>query len=98
VSIDADLLDEAREAGANLSAVLETALMADLRERRWQKWRQENKQAIEESNAELDRNGMWYEPDWLRKRSSSTSARCEGRASKADRISLSFFSTSTSST
>lgn len=67
LSIDAELLDEARTAKTNVSAVLENALRNELRERRWQKWREENRAAIEASNAELERNGMWYSPDWLPK-------------------------------
>jgi antitoxin CcdA len=67
LSIDAALLDEAKAAGTNVSAVLERSLREELRERRWQKWRKDNREAIEASNAELDKNGMWYTPDWLRK-------------------------------
>jgi antitoxin CcdA len=65
LSIDADLLAEAKAAGTNLSRLLERALAAELKERRWQKWRKENRAAIEASNAELERNGMWCRPDWL---------------------------------
>lgn len=67
LSIDADLLDEAKSAGTNMSALLERSLRGELRERRWQKWREDNRKSIEASNAELDRSGMWYAPDWLRK-------------------------------
>lgn len=67
LSIDAELLREAREAGVNLSAVLEAALQDQLKQQRWQKWREANRAAIEESNAQLERDGPWYEPDWLRK-------------------------------
>lgn len=65
VSIDADLVAEAREFGTNISAVLERALRAEHREKRWEKWREENRAAIKASNAELERNGMWHQPDWL---------------------------------
>ncbi len=67
VSVDAELLDEAKAAGTNISAVLERSLREELRERRWKKWQERNREAIEASNAELDKNGMWYSPDWLRK-------------------------------
>jgi antitoxin CcdA len=67
LSIDSELLDEAKAAGTNLSAALEKSLREDLGERRWKKWREDNREAIEASNAELDQNGMWYTPDWLRK-------------------------------
>lgn len=67
LSIDAKLLDEAKAAGTNLSALLESSLQEDLRERRRMRWQDANRKAIEASNAELDKNGMWYTPDWLRK-------------------------------
>lgn len=65
LSIDADLLAEARKSGANLSKTLEDALRAKLREERHQTWREENCAAIEVSNDELKRNGPWHKPDWL---------------------------------
>ncbi|MEW5962967.1 MAG: type II toxin-antitoxin system CcdA family antitoxin [Pseudomonadota bacterium] len=64
LTIDAALAAEAKAAGTNMSAVLERALREELRERRWQQWREENRSAIEASNAEVDRNGMWYVPPW----------------------------------
>ncbi len=67
LSIDAELLREAKAAGTNLSGILEAALKEQLREQRGQKWREENRAAIEKSNARLERDGMWYEPKWLRK-------------------------------
>jgi antitoxin CcdA len=67
VSIDAELVTEAKMLGSNLSAVLEDALKRDISEKRWQKWRIDNRKAIAASNAELEKNGMWYSPDWLNK-------------------------------
>lgn len=67
LSIDADLITEAKLLGSNLSAVLEDALKTELSEKRWQKWRIDNRKAIATSNAELGKNGMWYSPDWLNK-------------------------------
>ncbi len=61
LSVDAGLLEEAKAGGANLSALLEDALRATLKEQRWQKWREENRAAIEASNEELERNGLWSE-------------------------------------
>jgi antitoxin CcdA len=61
LSIDAELAAEAKADGTNLSSVLETAL----RQQRWQKWREDNREAIEAGNAQLERDGMWYVPDWL---------------------------------
>ncbi len=66
LSIDAELLAEAKAAGTNLSRLFERALAEELKERRWQKWREENRAAIEASNAELERNGLWADKyrDW----------------------------------
>lgn len=66
LSLDAVLVLEAKAAGLNLSAVLEETLRAKLKERRWQKWREENRAAIEASNAQLERDGLWAEKyrDW----------------------------------
>lgn len=65
LSIDAELAAEAKAAGTNLSSFLEVALREHLRADRCQKWREENREAIEANNAQLERDGMWYTPDWL---------------------------------
>lgn len=67
LSIDAELLRDAKAAGTNLSSVLETALKEQFKQQRWQTWREENRAAIESSNAQLERDGPWYEPEWMRK-------------------------------
>jgi antitoxin CcdA len=59
VSIDADLIAEAKAAGLNLSGVLEAALARELKATREVQWRGENRSAIEQSNIELERNGLW---------------------------------------
>ena len=59
LSIDAELAAEAKAAGTNMSALLEKALRAELKAGREAKWREENREAIEASNAELERNGLW---------------------------------------
>ena len=59
LSIDAELLEEAKAAGIKLSAVLEQALHSRLTETRRQAWREANRVAIETSNAELAENGLW---------------------------------------
>lgn len=67
LSIDAELLREAKAAGTNLSGLLEAALKEQIREQHWTKWHEDNRAAIEASNAQLERDGPWYEPEWLRK-------------------------------
>jgi len=59
VSIRADLLEEAKAFGTNISAVLERALEEEHREKRRARWRQENRAAILEANEELRENGLW---------------------------------------
>ena len=65
LSVDADLVAEAKAAGTNLSALLEKALREELRERRRDEWLERNRAAIDASNAELERNGPWHTPEWL---------------------------------
>jgi antitoxin CcdA len=66
LTVDAELLAEAKAAGINLSGVLETALKEQLKQQRWQKWREDNRAAIEASNAQLERDGLWSDKyrDW----------------------------------
>src|SRR5882757_2468549 len=59
VSVRADLADEAKALGTNVSAVLERALEAEHRERRLAAWREANRDAIQEANEELAKNGLW---------------------------------------
>ena len=59
LSLDSDLLDEAKSYGLNLSRTVEAKLSEALREERQRRWREENAEAIDEANEELKRNGMW---------------------------------------
>jgi antitoxin CcdA len=59
VSINAALAAEAKAAGLNVSGVLEKALQAELQSLREKRWREDNLAAIEASNAELERDGLW---------------------------------------
>lgn len=58
LSIDAELLAEAKASGTNLSALLEMALERELRERLHQKWRDENREAIEAYNKFVEEHGL----------------------------------------
>lgn len=58
LSIDAQLAAEAKEAGTNMSALLEKALEEELRARRMQKWREENREAIEDYNRYIEEVGL----------------------------------------
>jgi antitoxin CcdA len=59
LSIDSALLDEAKAAGTNMSAVLEKALSDEWRERRWRKWREDNRDATESMNEYVRKHGLW---------------------------------------
>jgi antitoxin CcdA len=59
VTIDAELAAEAKAAGIDPSDALERALKQETKEARWSRWREENRAAIEASNDELERNGLW---------------------------------------
>jgi antitoxin CcdA len=58
VSVRIDLAEEAKEFGTNVSAVLERALEQDHREKRRERWRAENRPAIEAWNEWIDENGI----------------------------------------
>lgn len=63
LSVDAKLLDEARAAGTNVSAVLEAALEKELADYRLQRWRDENRHAIDDYNRFIAENGL-VSDDW----------------------------------
>lgn len=59
VSVRSDLLDAAREAGVNLSATLERALVEQLAEVKRRKWRQDNREAIDGYNEYIEKHGVF---------------------------------------
>lgn len=61
VSIRADLVEEAKAFGTNVSAVLERALETEHRERRRETWRTKNRQAIDAWNRWIEENGVPFE-------------------------------------
>ncbi len=63
LSIDADLVVEAKEAGVNMSEMLERTLENELKERRAEKWRQENRKAIQAHNRFIKAHGLLSD-DW----------------------------------
>ncbi|WP_132985405.1 type II toxin-antitoxin system CcdA family antitoxin [Luteimonas terricola] len=58
VSINQGLLEAAKALGINLSATLEKALDAEVRERRREKWLEENREAIAAYNGRVARDGL----------------------------------------
>lgn len=58
LSIDAELLAEAKQAGINMSEALERTLANELKHDRWEKWRRENRAAIESHNEFVRKHGL----------------------------------------
>ena len=61
VSINSELLANARELGLNLSAELEQRLTEVVRQRRAEHWLRDNRDAIEAYNRHIEEHGMWNE-------------------------------------
>ncbi|MDK9720992.1 MAG: type II toxin-antitoxin system CcdA family antitoxin [Rhodospirillales bacterium] len=59
VTVNQDLLRQAREAGLNLSAALEEKLAEEVRSIRKARWQEENRDAIDAYNRYVERNGLW---------------------------------------
>ena len=58
LSINAELLDQAKALDINLSATLERALQAEVRARKREQWLEENREAIAVYNARIARDGL----------------------------------------
>jgi antitoxin CcdA len=65
VSINSDLLRQAREMKVNLSKTLEESLERLLREERARRWQEENREAIEAHNRFVEKYGVFND---IRKR------------------------------
>lgn len=59
LSVNAELLDEAKALDINLSATLELALAEEVSARRRERWLAENRGAIAEYNARIERDGVF---------------------------------------
>ncbi len=59
LSIDAELLNEARQRDINLSATLERALEEQLRESRRQRWLKDNAAAMAAYNQQVEEHGVF---------------------------------------
>lgn len=59
LSINKELLAEARNLKINLSATLEEALQEKVREKRRNQWLEENKEAIKACNKLAEKNGLF---------------------------------------
>lgn len=59
LSINSDLLQQAKEYHINLSQTLELRLAEILREHKRQEWQEENQEAIEEYNRRIEARGVF---------------------------------------
>jgi len=59
LSINSDLLQQAKEHHINLSQALELRLAEILREEKRRDWREQNKEAIEEYNRRIEARGVF---------------------------------------
>ncbi len=58
VTLHADLLAEAKRLGLNISEACEAGLQQRVAEARRQRWLEENREAIDNYNARIDRDGL----------------------------------------
>ena len=58
LSLNAKVLDTARELGLDLSATVDALLLEEVHKRYWQRWNEENKAAIEHYNARIESDGL----------------------------------------
>ncbi|MGE5546572.1 MAG: type II toxin-antitoxin system CcdA family antitoxin [Solirubrobacterales bacterium] len=61
VSINEDLLRQAKALGINLSQTLEDQLAKLVREAKARQWAEENREAIESQARWIEKNGMWHD-------------------------------------
>lgn len=61
LSLNSDLLAQAKSLKINLSATLEKSLSEEVQKRKEQLWLKENKAAIEEFNARVEEHGVFGE-------------------------------------
>jgi len=59
LSINRDLLAEARSLNINLSATLEWALTEKIRQEKRNQWRKDNREAIDNCNTLAEENGLF---------------------------------------
>lgn len=59
LTVNLDLLSQAKSLGINLSVVLEQALVAEVRKRKAEAWQRENQAAIEAYNRDIETSGTF---------------------------------------
>jgi antitoxin CcdA len=60
LSVDEDLLEQARQAGVDVPAVVDRALRGEIaRSRQCSRWKEENRATIEVWNEDVRASGLW---------------------------------------
>ena len=58
LSLNAKVLDMARELGMNISQTVDALLAEEVQRRYWARWNEDNKEAIAAYNARVEREGL----------------------------------------
>jgi antitoxin CcdA len=58
LSLNAKVLDMARELGMNISQTVDTLLAEEVQRRYWARWNEDNRDAISSYNARIEREGL----------------------------------------
>lgn len=58
LSLNAKVLDMARELGMNISQTVDALLAQEVQRRYWERWNEQNKEAISDYNARIERDGL----------------------------------------
>lgn len=58
LSLNSKVLDMAKELGMNVSATVDALLAAEVEKRYWERWNERNRQAIQDYNARIEREGL----------------------------------------
>ena len=58
LTLNAKVLDTAKELGMNISATVDELLAAEVQRRYWERWNEDNREAIADYNARIEREGL----------------------------------------
>ncbi len=58
LSLNAKVLEAAREMGMNVSQTVDGLLAQEVKRRYWEKWRQDNQEAMQAYNARIAKEGL----------------------------------------
>jgi antitoxin CcdA len=58
LSLNSKVLEAARELGMNLSQTVDVLLAEEVRRRYWERWNEDNREAIDTYNERIEREGL----------------------------------------